>query len=85
MSERSGQRSFVASGKADKSGGEFFQIVERGRALGLGGFAHLEARDELAKILIAGLRGAQQQQARRFSRALVRQPGGRREPVAEGY
>ncbi len=59
--ERRGQRAFVAAGQADQSGGKFFEIFERCSAFGLGGFAHLEARDELAEILIAGLRGAEQQ------------------------
>ena len=59
-------------------------IFERGRAFGLCSFAHLEAGDELAEILIAGLRFAQQQQARWLRRMLMRQPGRRRKHVAEG-
>ena len=82
--ERRGQRPLVAAGQADQSRGKFFEIFECGRAFGLGGLAHLEARDELAKILIAGLRCAEQQHARRLLRVLMRQPCGRREPVAEG-
>ncbi len=70
------QRAFVAAGEADQPGGKLFQIVERCCAFGLGGLAHLEARDELAQILVAGLRGAEQQQARRLCRELMRQPEG---------
>ena len=68
--QRRGQRAFVAAGEADQSGGELFKIFERSRALGLGVLAHLEARDELAEILIAGLRCAEQQQARRLVREI---------------
>ena len=58
--ERRSQRALVAAGQADQPGRKLFKIVKRCRAFGLGGFAHLEARDELAEILIAGLRGAEQ-------------------------
>jgi hypothetical protein len=71
VGECCGERAFVAAGEADQSGGEFFQVVEGCSAFGLGGFAHLEAGDELAEILIADLRGAEQQQARRLGRELV--------------
>ena len=79
-----GERAFVAAGETDQASGKLFEIFERGCAFGLGGFAHLEARDELAEILIAGLRCAEQEQARRLCRMLMRQPGRRREHVAEG-
>ena len=60
VSKRRRKRSFVAAGQADQSCREFFKIVERRCAFGLRGLAHLEARDELAEILIAGLRSAEQ-------------------------
>ena len=60
-SKRRCQRPLVAAGQADQSGGKLFQVFERCGAFGLCGFAHLEARDELAEILIAGLRGAEQE------------------------
>ena len=41
---------------------------------------HLELRDELAEILIAGARFAEQRQARRLDGMLMRQPCRRREP-----
>jgi len=52
------QRAFLAAGQADQPGGKLLQIIQRSRALGLGSFAHFEARDELAEVLIAGLRFA---------------------------
>ena len=58
LRKRRGQRAFVAAGEADKSRGKFFEIFKCCGAFGLCGFAHLEARDELAEILIAGLRSA---------------------------
>src|ERR1035437_71293 len=77
------QRSFVAPGEADQTGGELLQIIQCRRALSLGCFAHLEARDQLAELLVAGLRGTEQQQARRLGRELVRKPGRWRKLIAE--
>ena len=78
-----GKRTFVAASHADKSVGKLFQVIERSRAFCLGSFTHLEARDELAKILVANLRSAEQKQPRRIRRELVRQPSRWSQPVAE--
>ena len=77
-----GERAFVAAGEADEPGREFGEIVECGSALSLGCLAHLEARDELAEVLVAGLRGTEEQKARWLGGMLVGQPGGRREAAA---
>ena len=55
VGESGGERAFFAAGEADEAFGEFFEIFESGGAFSLGGFAHFEARDELAEVLIAGL------------------------------
>ena len=46
--ERRRQRSLLAACQADQSGGKFFQVLNRRRALGLRRLAHFEARDQLA-------------------------------------
>ena len=81
--ERRRQRTFVAARQANQSAGKLFQILNRRRAFGLRRLAHLEARNQLAKILIAGLRRAQQHHARRLVGKLVRQPARRSQPIAE--
>jgi hypothetical protein len=81
--QRGRKRAFVAAREADQSCGKLFEIVQRGRTLGLGRLAHLETRNELAEILVAGLRCAEQENARRLIWTLMRQPCRRREPVAK--
>src|ERR1035438_7425176 len=83
MRQRYGQRSLITSSKTDEPSGKLFDIFERGCAFGLCRLAHLEASDELAEILIASLRRAQQQQPRRRIRMLVRKPGWRREHISK--
>ena len=82
--QRRGNWAFVASGDADQSGGELFEVFECGGALGLCCLPHLEARDELAKILVTDLRCAEQYDAWRLVRVLMRQPRRRCEFVADG-
>ncbi len=43
------------------AGGKLFEVFKRRGAFRLGRFAHFEARNQLAKILIASLRCAEQQ------------------------
>ena len=54
-----------------------------GRAFLLRRLPHLESRDELAEILIAFARFAEQRQTSRFGDVLMRQPRRRRESRAE--
>ena len=72
-----------SSEKANQSIGKFFQVLNRRRAFGLRRLAHLEARNQLAQILVAGLRRAQQHHARRLLGKLIRQPFRRREAAAQ--
>src|ERR1700730_502818 len=51
--QRSCQRSFVSTRKANQPGCVLLYIFECGCALSLGLIAHLEPRDELAEVLIA--------------------------------
>ena len=62
---------------------DYSQIFECRCAFSLGGLAHLETSDELAEILIAGARGAEQGKRGGFRSMLVRQPGWRRETIAQ--
>src|SRR5580658_6179412 len=48
---RGGQRAFVATGEADQAGRVFLQVVEGSRPFALDPLPHLEAGDELTKIL----------------------------------
>ena len=81
--QRCGQRALVAARQAHEAGCVLLKIVEVRRALLLGGLAHLELRDQLAEILVALARFAQQGHACRFRRALVRQPCRRFQPLAK--
>src|ERR1039458_3267460 len=81
--QRRCNRAFVASGEADQSGGELFEVFKCGRALCLFCLAHLETCDELAEVLIAVLRCTEQYDAWRLVWALMRQPRCRREVVAD--
>ena len=81
--QRRGQRSFIAATQADQSRRELFEIIECGRAFRLRRFAHLEARDQLTQIFVSVLRGAEQRDARRLIRALMRKPCGRLQAVAK--
>ena len=74
---------FVAGEKLEPIYLREANFVKRCAAFGLGGFAHLEARDELAEILITGLRGTEQHHPRRLFRKLMRQPWRRPAPGAE--
>ena len=65
--KRRGQRALIASGQADQAASILAQIIERCRALAFCRFAHLELRDELAEILVALARRAQQRQPRRLA------------------
>src|SRR4051812_36779061 len=84
VSEGGGKGAFFATGEADESLGKFFEIVEGGGAFSLGGFAHFEAGDELAEILIASLGFCEQDDARGLVGKLVGKIRGRGEAVAEG-
>ena len=53
--ERSRQWAFLAARQTNQSGRKFFQILDRCRAFGLRRLAHLEARNQLAQILVANL------------------------------
>jgi len=62
------------------------QVIEVCRAIAFGAFAHLELRNELAKILITRARFAEQWKPRRFALVLVRHPRRRLEARTEtGY
>ncbi len=61
--QRRSQWSFVASGQADKAFGVLLQIVQRCRAFALVRLAQLEGRDELAEVLVAGSKCAEERQA----------------------
>src|SRR5215469_3920795 len=80
--ERGCEWSFIAACKANQPRRKFFEVVQCRRAFRLRFLAHLEARDELAEVLISSLRCAQQRDARRFRGALMRQPSRRRETIA---
>ena len=64
--KRGGQRAFVATREADQAGRVFLQVVEGSRTFALDPLPHLEAGDELTKILVADPRLAQQGQPRGF-------------------
>ena len=83
LDKSSGERSSFSACETNQASGKLLDILQSGCAFGLGGFAHFEARDELTKILIANLRCAKQEQARRLMIMLVRKPGRRREHVAK--
>jgi len=83
-SEGGGEGSFFAAGEADESFREFFEIVAGSGTFCLGGFAHFEAGDELAEVLIAGLRFCEQDNARGLVGRLVGKMRGGREAAAEG-
>ena len=74
LRERRSKRPLIAAGQADQSRGKFREVIERCRALGLRCFAHFEARNKLAKILITRLRCTEQHNARWLVGALMRQP-----------
>ncbi len=74
--ERGGEWAFVAAGEAEEAVLEFGEIVERGGAFALVGFAHFEAGDELAEVLVAGAGGAEEGDAGWVG--CCGQPGGRR-------
>ncbi len=64
--KRSGQRAFVTTREADQPGGVFLQVVEGSCSFALDPLPHLEAGNELAKILVADPRLTQQRQSRGF-------------------
>src|ERR1700728_5034647 len=47
--KRCSEWAFITAGQADQSRREFLHIVQRSGAFRLGGFAHFETRDQLAK------------------------------------
>ena len=69
-----GERTFIATCQANQSRAVLLKIIEGGCAFLLGGFPHLELRDELAKILITFAGFAQQWQACWLRYVLMRQP-----------
>src|ERR1035438_257314 len=84
LCECGSQRPLITACQTDQSCGEFFQIFKCRCALCFCSLTHLEARDELAEVLIGGLRCAGQQETWRLMRELMRQPRRRSEAAAEG-
>ena len=78
-----GHGPFIAARQADQPGSILCQIVEGRRTLAFGRLPHLEAGDQLAQILIAGARSAEQRQTRSFGCVAAGQPIGRHQPVAQ--
>ncbi len=74
LRERSSKRTLFSASEADQAGREFFEIIKSRGTFRLGGFAHLESRNQLAQILVSGLGRTEQRDARRFFRTLVRLP-----------
>ena len=81
--KRGGKRTFIAARQADKAYGILLQVLRRGSAFAFLSLAHFELCDELAKVLVSGLRLAEQGQARRLRFIQVRQPVGWRQPQTE--
>jgi hypothetical protein len=69
--QRSCQRSFVPARKTNQPGCVLLYIFECGCALSFGLFTHLESRDELAEVLIAFARLAEQGQTSWFGDVLM--------------
>jgi hypothetical protein len=82
--EGSGEWAFVAAGEAEEAFGVLGEVVVGGGSFGLGGFAHFELGDELAEVLIAGARGAEERETCWFGWKLMREKGGRRKALAKG-
>src|SRR6202789_208343 len=78
-----GEWTFIATRQADQPRRVLLQVLPCGGALSLHRLPHLELRDELTEVLIAGLRLAEQRQMSRLWDMLVWQPCGRREARAE--
>src|SRR5579872_2036490 len=76
IGERSCERTFVSASEADQALGEFFEVVEGCGAFGFGCLTHFETRDELAKVLITGLRFAEKNDARGLVWIAMRKPVG---------
>src|SRR6185312_2186555 len=72
--QRGSEWTFFSAGQADEAAVKFSKIVQAGGSFRFARLAHLEPRDELAQVLVAGLRFAQQRQAHRIVRVLMRQP-----------
>jgi hypothetical protein len=73
--EGCGERAFVAACEAEEPFGILSEIVEGSSAFSFGGLAHFELRDELAEILVADARGAEERKTGGFVWVLVGDPG----------